>query len=64
MKCEPVVFLSFVENNLQRSHAQRQQRNADVINTDAGVLNLFQEGWILHQDHRQVDGERGDRQIN
>ena len=43
MRTEPVVFLALVEQDLKRAHAQRQQRDADVIDANAGALGARQD---------------------
>ena len=37
VRAEPIVFLAFVEQDLQCADAQRQQRDADVVDAHAGA---------------------------
>ena len=39
-RTEPIVFLALVEQDLQSADAQRQQRDADVIDANAGASRM------------------------
>src|ERR1700730_6211426 len=66
MRPEPVIALTFVQDNLQRSEAQGQQSQSDVIDLETSTLSLLHIGWIGDQtvrkkkrnnSHRYVDEE-------
>ena len=55
---EPVVFLSLVEHDLKRTDADRQQREADVIDAESAPCAHRQVGWVLHESRHRVSGRK------
>jgi hypothetical protein len=58
---EPVILLSFIEDHLQRAHAEREHADAPVI--DAALLPP-DVGRIEDEQPRHDDRSQADRQIN
>src|ERR1700689_2252525 len=66
MRAEPIVLLSFIQHDLQSAYSQRQQRESDVIEFDATLLEALQiwrggpqrvGGKKSKKAHRQIDEE-------
>src|SRR5580698_3853103 len=64
MRTEPIVFLALVENNLQRTHSQRQHGYSDVVHLDAASFEAMEERRIFDQRVRQIKSEQDRGQRN
>jgi hypothetical protein len=62
MRAEPIVFLAFVQEDLERSHTQRQKRDSNVVHPDAPPLYATEERGIFDQDVSQIQSEKNRRQ--
>src|ERR1700694_3157053 len=64
MRLEPVIALSFVENNLQRSEAERDQAETDVVDLRFAQLAALEIRRILNAPCRQQERKNPDRDID
>ena len=64
VRAEPVVFLALVEQDLERTHRQRQQRDADVIDTHTGSPARAEIRRILHHPEHQKQRQQTDGKID
>src|SRR5579864_2611379 len=58
---EPIVALTFVEDDLKKSEADAKEGDADVIDPETQFLHI---GRILDQHCRHQDGDDADRNVD
>src|SRR5882724_1173089 len=61
VRSEPVVFLAFIEHDLERADAQREVTDAPVINAAFTTLDVRR---IVNEQHRHDDGRDPDRNVD
>src|ERR1700682_4427068 len=64
MRFEPVIALSLVEDHLQRSEAERDQAEPDVIDLRFAQLAALEIWRILDEPRRQQKRKNADGDIN
>src|ERR1035438_767139 len=64
VRFEPVFALSFIENDLQRSEAERYETEAGVINARFAQLTTLEIRWVLNQPRRQYQRKNPYRNID
>src|ERR1700690_4651658 len=64
MRFEPVFALTFVENYLQGSEAERDETEAGVVNAGFAQLPAFEVWRILNEPRRQQERKDADGDIN
>src|SRR4051812_14149957 len=61
MRREPVIFLAFIEHDLERANAQREIADAPVVNAAFSALNV----WRIVNEHGGHDhGNYSDRDVD
>src|ERR1019366_3686920 len=61
MRAEPVVFLSFVEHDLKRAHANDEQADAPIVDDVGGAADIRR---IEDEPLRHESREQADRQVD
>ena len=64
VRAEPIVFLAFVEQDLQRADTQREQRDADIVELDAGRFELAPGTGDPPQSGAPETGQHADGKID
>src|SRR5258706_4759784 len=64
MRFEPVITLSFIEDHLQRSEAERDQTEPDVVDLRFAQLTALEVWRILNEPRRQKERKNADGDIN
>src|SRR5512141_518077 len=64
VRLEPVFALSFVEDHLQGSEAERDQAESDVVDFGFTQLAALEIGRILNKSLRQQEGKNANRDID
>src|SRR5258708_33011750 len=64
MRFEPVIALSFVEDHLQRSEAERDQTEPDVVDLRFAQLTALEVWRILNEPRCQQERKNADGDIN
>ncbi len=64
VRFEPVVALAFVEDDLQRSQAERDKAEADVVDLGFAQLAAVEIWRILNQPRGEQDRKNADRNVD
>ena len=64
MRAEPIVFLSFVQHDLQRAHAEGEQRDANVVDSRESILDAIGPRRVLDQSIDKQQRQNADGQVD
>src|SRR5580658_7765759 len=64
MRFEPIIALTFVEDNLQSSQAQCHKTEADIVDLGFTELAALEIGRVLNEPRGQQEGNDPDRNID
>src|SRR5580700_2449916 len=63
-RAEPIVALTFIEDDLHGAETESEQAEADVINAEAGAFFLFHVGRIADQHIGEDQRNNADRNVD
>src|SRR4029077_3483127 len=63
-RSEPIVFLTFVEEDLQSAHADREKSKPNIVQFDSDAFQSLQIRRVLDEAPHEKPGHHPDRKID